>query len=105
MISHDLIESVARAIYKALSVQGQSISIYKFEAGDTWIDGEFDLSLVARAAIEAVLLEMRDPSEEMIEAVARGVFKWDYPKRPKQYTEWVEWALSALADYLEKPNA
>src|SRR3990167_845893 len=55
MTSPDFIESVARAIYKALSVQGQSISIYKFEAGDTWIDGEFDLSLVASAAIEAVL--------------------------------------------------
>ena len=55
MTSPNLIESVARAIYKALSVQGQSISIYKFEAGDTWIDGEFDLSFVASAAIEAVL--------------------------------------------------
>ena len=64
MTSPDLIESVARAIYKALSVQGQSISIYKFEAGDTWIDGEFDLSLVARAAIEAVLRRMMDEGWE-----------------------------------------
>ena len=58
MTSPDLIETTAKAIYEAFDARskyGQHVSIYKFHGGETCLDGQFDLDLVARAAIEAVL--------------------------------------------------
>ncbi len=63
----NMIEKVAEAIYDAFELnndRGGYMGKYKgyFDENRTTIDGEFNLSKIAKAAIQA----MREPTEEML---------------------------------------
>jgi len=64
----DLIEKVARGIWKAANASGEYVGDYGFPRGErgshTTLDGDFQLSEFAKAAISTVLREMMAFSSE-----------------------------------------
>lgn len=79
-----MIAKVAKAIYDAFDLnneRGGYIGAYRWLDDRTTIDGEFNLSKIAKAAIEA----MREPTDEMIVA---ALLYMDYEKQRPGKSAW-----------------
>ena len=94
----DMVERVTKAIYAALEKHqfGSHVGTLGdgMSAGYTCLDGDFDLTAAARAAIAA----MREPTEEMVRAGVRALNVANYGMPEYGPEDEAEMAFSAMID-------